>query len=152
MNVNVTVQFGGGNRVTRSYPVGTRLSAIVGDPHVKATLGYGDNIQVLIDRRHVGLDYTVGTDLIVSIETKANQKAAGTVHVTIRFGGANTVERDFPVGTRVGTIINDPNVRGALGIGGNVRAMIDRIEQDEETPVDDGDVIVLETVANQKAA
>lgn len=149
-NVSVTVRFGGGNVLTRQYPVGTRVSQIVNDPSVRAALGYGENVNVMIDRRHVDLNYSVGSSVELVIETRANSKAAD-VNVTIQFGGGNSLRRSFPQGTTVGQVISDPNVRSALGVGGNVRALINRVEQDANTPLDDGDTIVLETVANSKA-
>jgi hypothetical protein len=150
MNINVTVRFGGGNALTRSYPVGTRVSQIINDPSVKAALGYGDNVNVLIDRRHVDLSYAVGNSVELVVETRANSKAAD-INVTLRFGGANTFQKNFPEGTTVGQAISDPTVRAALGISSNVRALIDRVEQDPGAQLENGDVVTLETVANAKA-
>lgn len=150
MNIQVTIRFGGGNVLTRSYPVGTRVSQIIGDPTVKAALGYGENVNVLIDRRHVDMNYPVGNSVELVVETRANSKAA-SINVTFRFGGANSFQKDLPEGTTVGQAIADPTIRAALGISSNVRALIDRVEQDQNATLEHGDVVTFETVANAKA-
>lgn len=149
MNIRVTVRFGGANEITRDFPAGTTVNTILNT--VRGALGFGANVQAMIARRHVEGNYPVGQDVVIDVETKANQKAAD-VNVTIQFGGANSIRRSFPEGTTIGDIKSNRDVLGALGVGGNVRALINRVEQEDEVAVESGDTIVLETVANQKAA
>lgn len=72
--------------------------------------------------------------------------------ITLRFGVANSRGTSVPRGTTIGQVINDPVNRQALGYPNNVKALIRRVEQNQNTPVANGDVIDLETVGTSKAA
>lgn len=151
MNIRVKVTFGGGNSIEQDFPAGTTVGEILRNNRIKTYLGYGDNIQASIDRRHVDDTYRVGERVEITLETKANQKAAD-ITVEVRFGGGNSVEHRCPQGTTVGQVLANNRVKTALGYGDNIVARIDNQEVDNETPVDQGDVISLETRANQKAS
>lgn len=47
--MQVTINFGVGNSITKSYPVGTTVSQVLGDSNLKAVLGYGENVTAVID-------------------------------------------------------------------------------------------------------
>lgn len=149
--VNVTIRFGGGNSVTRAYPVGTTVSQIIGESRNQVALGYGANVQASIARMHIDGNYPVGRDVVIDLETRANQKAAD-ITVTVTFGGGNSTTQTVPRGTTVGQLIENRRVQSALGVGTNVQANIDRVPQTNDTQLEDGDVVNLETIANQKAA
>jgi len=69
--------------------------------------------------------------------------------ITIEYSG-NELRKQFPEGTRVSDVINDPNVRAVLGFGG-VDVLINGVTVTDETPVADGDSLVLVTRASAKA-
>lgn len=73
------------------------------------------------------------------------------IEVTIRFGVGNGVVRQFRNGTTIGQALDDANVRSALGFPSNVRALINRVEQNRNTRLTNGDVLDLETVGTSKA-
>lgn len=75
-----------------------------------------------------------------------------TIRITVSFGHSNRLEKEVPAGTTVGQVVNDANVRAALGYPQNVRPLIHRIQQDVNSPLSNGDEIVLETVGTSKAS
>lgn len=73
------------------------------------------------------------------------------ISVTISYGGDNRLTRSFPAGTTVGQVITDPSVKASLGFGDNAQAVIDGVRQDSATTLRNGDEIVVESRACQKA-
>jgi molybdopterin converting factor small subunit len=71
--------------------------------------------------------------------------------VTLRFGVGNARTTTVARGTTIGQLIADSTNRQALGYPNNVKALIRRVEQNQNTPVANGDVIDLETVGTIKA-
>lgn len=71
--------------------------------------------------------------------------------VTIRFGPANELTREFARNTTVSTLLGDRGIQSALGFGSNVQAVIDGEVQNPASPLADGDVVLIETKANAKA-
>lgn len=74
------------------------------------------------------------------------------IEVEINFGIGNRIIRSFRRGTTIGQAINDATVKSALGHPQGVRALINRVPQNENTALTHGDVITLETVGAAKAA
>lgn len=148
--MRIRVTFGGGNAVERQFPSGTTVGAIIGDRNVQAALGYGSNVQALIDRRVAGNQCQLYDDTTIEIETVANRKAAN-ISVKVSFGGGNSIERSVPEGTTVAAILSDRSVKSYLGFGDNVKAVIDGTAQEGSAPLSQGDHIQVETVSNQKA-
>lgn len=74
------------------------------------------------------------------------------IEVTIRFGVGNGVVRSFAAGTTIGQAVNDVAVKAALGHPANVRALIGRVPQDNNSRLQNGDVVDLETVGTSKAS
>lgn len=73
--------------------------------------------------------------------------------ITIQYGPANAIQKSVPHGTKVADVLNNPAYQAALGYGTNVQALDDdRNPMSPDTTLEDGDVMNLETVANQKAA
>jgi hypothetical protein len=64
----------GTERITRQYPSDATIGDVVGDPSVRAMLGYGDNVRALI----LGVEQEFGTvapaGCTIRVETKANTK------------------------------------------------------------------------------
>lgn len=42
--MSITIRYGSGNSLTKDFPAGTTLGCILGNQHVKAALGYGNNV------------------------------------------------------------------------------------------------------------
>lgn len=72
------------------------------------------------------------------------------MRVTIKAGPTNSMTQDFPAGTTVGQAITNPRIVAGLQISGNMRPIIDGVEQGLSSPLRDGDVIELETRASTK--
>lgn len=149
----VTIQYGPANTITKQVDNYTSVRNLIENPNIKASLGFGTNVQVLDDyRRAVNLDTYVTDGATYTLETVANQKAANGPTVTISYGPANSVTRQFNEGATVGDVLKDTNLRAVLGFGENVQALIDRTPMSPTTSLNDGDEVNLEVVANQKAA
>lgn len=73
------------------------------------------------------------------------------VEYTIRFGVGNARSTTAPRGTTIAAVIADPVNKQALGYPANVKALIHRVEQNQNTPISNGDTIDLETVGTSKA-
>lgn len=73
------------------------------------------------------------------------------MNVTIRFGGTNEVTRDVAPRTTVGNILEDRNLQAVLGFGSNSQAIIEGAIQSPSTPLNEGDLVIIETKANTKA-
>lgn len=71
--------------------------------------------------------------------------------VTIRYGAGDEMTKAFDDGATVRDVLTNTAVKAALGFGDNVRALIDGVEQTSDTELTDGDIITIETRANQKA-
>lgn len=70
--------------------------------------------------------------------------------VTIKYG-SDTHMVTVALGAAIGIIIADTTAKVILGYGDNVRALVNGVEQTNDTVVADGSTINLETRANQKA-
>lgn len=73
------------------------------------------------------------------------------MQITIRFGSTNELTRTVNDRYTVGDVLNDSNIRAALGFGSNVHALVDGQVQNPSTRLEDGDIVVIETKANSKA-
>lgn len=73
------------------------------------------------------------------------------MQITIRFGSTNELTRTVNDRYTVGDVLNDSNIRAALGFGSNVQALVDGQVQNSSTRLEDGDLVVIETKANSKA-
>lgn len=71
--------------------------------------------------------------------------------VSIHFGIGNSVTKEYPAGTTVGSVLGDSNLRAVLGYGENVRAVIDGAPQPATAELSEGDEIHVETNVGCKA-
>jgi hypothetical protein len=76
------------------------------------------------------------------------------VRIAVTFGLSNRIEKTFPAGTTIRSVIADPQVKSGLGYPSNVKPLIHRVDQSQslDAQVQDGDEIVLETVGTSKAS
>lgn len=73
-NIKVQIAFGA-NSVNFTFPEGSTASAVVRDNRVQAALGYGDNVQAVINGVVLQDRTPVEDGDSITVETKANQKA-----------------------------------------------------------------------------
>lgn len=73
--MQITINFGIGNAVTKSYPTGTTVGTVLGDQNLKAVLGYGDNVTAVVDgvRQPATAELSEGDE--IQIETAVGYKA-----------------------------------------------------------------------------
>jgi molybdopterin converting factor small subunit len=154
----VIVSYGPINEVKRQFPDNATVRDVITNPNVRTALGHGSNVQALdTNRRVLSLDSYISDNQSIILETVANTKAndmggeADTIAVTVEYGPINSTTKQFPAGTTVGDVIRNPSIKAALGHGDNVQATVDNVPQGMGTVLEDGDVIQLEVVANQKA-
>lgn len=156
----ITVSFGPTSSTRKEFPDNTTVRQVIENASVRAALGHTTNVQALDGRRrHLDLDTIITHGMEISLETVANQKATGgmgaggegEVTVTVSFGPTSSATKNVPAGTTIGQILGSASWKAAVGFGDNVKALIDRVQQDLNTVVQDGDTIELETVANEKA-
>jgi hypothetical protein len=69
----------------------------------------------------------------------------------VKYGIGNTVSRVAPVGTTIGALLADPQVKGALGYGTNVQGFVAGVPQGNNIPLRDSDVVSVHDVACTKA-
>lgn len=74
------------------------------------------------------------------------------ITVTLKYGLTKEITTEVSDGTSIAQIINDPNNRAVLGLPENVKAVIDGQTVDLDAELSDGDVVVLERQAAEKAA
>jgi len=72
------------------------------------------------------------------------------IQVTVRFG-SESIQRSYPEGTTIGTVLSDRDLKAVCGWGDNVRATVAGVEQPVTALAPDGGTIVVETRANSKA-
>lgn len=74
-NISVSISYGADNSLTRSVPQGTKVGQLLADPAIKAALGFGDNVQAVIDgaRQEAGATLRNGDEIVV--ESRACAKA-----------------------------------------------------------------------------
>jgi hypothetical protein len=73
------------------------------------------------------------------------------ITVTVRYGLSNELTREFKEGTTVGSVLGDPNIMAALGMGSNVVGKIDGSTMEMNHRLEDGDEMDVEVRANTKA-
>jgi hypothetical protein len=73
------------------------------------------------------------------------------ISITIKYGVGDEITKAFEDGITVGQVMANQSVKIALGYGDNVRGLIDGVEQPSSMELSDGDVLNIETRANQKA-
>lgn len=67
------------NELSREVPDQTTVGQLIGDTAVKAALGYGDNIKVLLHGVELPSDAVIPPGETLFVETRANQKATAVV-------------------------------------------------------------------------
>jgi hypothetical protein len=72
--VNITIEYGDNNSLTKGFPEGTTFGQVLGDPAVKAVLGYGDNIEPVVDGVVQPIGNPVSEGDAVLVQVKANTK------------------------------------------------------------------------------
>lgn len=74
------------------------------------------------------------------------------MNITVKFGPANSTSFDAPAGATVGSVLSNPNLKAILKFGDNVRGVVDGVVQTSSSPLSEGDVLHIETKANEKGS
>lgn len=74
--MSITVKYGSGNSLTKTFPVGTTVDGVLKNDAIKGALGFGNNVEGHVD----GVPQTGSTSLrdgiTLAVYDKACQKAA----------------------------------------------------------------------------
>lgn len=74
--INITVRFGSTNEITKEVRDGITVDQVLRDASFKAALGFGDNVQGLIDGAVQPGSNTLEDGDTLVVETRANSKAS----------------------------------------------------------------------------
>lgn len=103
-NMNkVTVKYNV-DEVSRELNEGTTYRQVVSDANLKAVLGYGDNVRVLVNGVEQSMDAAVQNGVIIRIETAANSKAA----VVVKYGSTSVTKEVDDIGDTPDEILSSP--------------------------------------------
>lgn len=72
---SITIRYGATNEVTKSVRPGTTVAQVLGDISIQGVLGFGSNVQALVDGQVLNGTASVSDGDVLVIETKANSKA-----------------------------------------------------------------------------
>lgn len=73
--ISVTIRFGSTNELTREFAAGTTVGSVLSDRNLQASLGFGGNVQAVVDGQVQQSNSPLTDGDVVTIETKANSKA-----------------------------------------------------------------------------
>ena len=71
-------------------------------------------------------------------------------NITVKYG-VDSITKQVESGLTFGDLQENDSIKGALGYGDNVKALVEGIEQNRNTVIPDGAIVRLETAANTKA-
>ena len=74
------------------------------------------------------------------------------MEITMRYGATAELVREFAPGTTVQDLLSNPQVKTGLRLPENVAAVVDGRTLQPHDELNDGDVVVFEKQAAQKAA
>ena len=72
--MTITVKYGVSS-VTREVESGTTYQQLVSDEHLKAVLGFGDNVKASLNGIEQPMANSIPESVLVVLETRANSKA-----------------------------------------------------------------------------
>jgi hypothetical protein len=139
----------GTDSIAKTYESAPTVSQVLGDANIKAVLGFGDNVKLLVNGVEQSSCASLDGVESVVIETKANSKASD-IRVNISYG-ADSISKAFQSGSTIADIVNNPNIKAALGFGDNIKVLSCGVEQPLAAQLSDEDELVIETKANSKA-
>jgi hypothetical protein len=73
--MNITIEYGINNSLTKSFPEGSTYGTIINDSAVKAVLGYGSNVQTIVDGVAQPLTHQAANGDVILVQVQANTKA-----------------------------------------------------------------------------
>ena len=73
--ITVTVKYGIGNEVIKEYEDGITIQDVLGDTDVRAQLGFGTNVNTLVNDEYADPSYELEDGDVLIIEQRASQKA-----------------------------------------------------------------------------
>jgi molybdopterin converting factor small subunit len=75
MNITVTIKHGLTGRLTKEVEMGTTVGQLIRDPNTRGSLGYGENVNALINGDSVGMDEEVEDGDVILIQKSEAKKA-----------------------------------------------------------------------------
>lgn len=145
----ITVQYGS-QKLTREVPDNFTIGQVKSDSHFKAGLGFGDNVNGLIDGVIMGNDVEVEEDEVVVVETACNTKAQDEKSITVRYG-SQTLEKTVPYGWTFGDLRSDAATKAGLGFGDNVSLLVNGVSMPDSAVIANAATVSVETRCNTKA-
>lgn len=145
----ITVQYGS-QKLTREVSDDFNVGNIKTDSHFKAGLGFGDNVNVLVDGVIMDSDAEVDDGETAVVETACNTKAQDEKTISIRYG-SQTMEKVVPYGWTFGDLRADSQTRAGLGYGDNVNLLVNGVAMTDSATIPNAAVVSVETRCNTKA-
>ena len=142
--MSMIINYGLDNTVTTN-DVET-VNDILTSPRLKAYLGFGDNVEAVLNGVVVSSEYVLTHGDVVTLRAKAGNK--GGVSVTVAYGLDNEVTNSSH-GSVFG-LLNDSRLKAYLGFGDNVEAVINGVVVNPSYLLADGDRVVLRAKAGNK--
>lgn len=75
-DLSVTIQYGTGNSITKSFPAGTTVEQVLTSPAVRGGLGYGANVEGHLDGIPMPGTASLRSGDVLSVHDKACNKAS----------------------------------------------------------------------------
>ena len=73
------------------------------------------------------------------------------ISITVKYGIGNEVTKEYEEGVTIQDVLNDANLRAQLGFSTNVNTLVNDEYADPSYELEDGDVLIIEQRASQKA-
>lgn len=73
--MRITTRYGATGEVTLDFPAGATVSSVIADNRVKVALGFGNNVQGIVDGQIQDPGNRLDDGDVLTVETKANAKA-----------------------------------------------------------------------------
>ena len=70
----ITIKFGHNNEVRKPAATFTTVGAVTRNAALRTTLGFGDNVQAMVNNAEVPTTYSLRSGDVVELITKANAK------------------------------------------------------------------------------
>jgi 2-phosphoglycerate kinase len=146
--MKLTIKYGA-ESISKSFDTAPTVAQVIGNPNIKAVLGFGDNVKALVSGIEQDSDASLFGVSELVLETRANSKASD-LRVRISYG-ADGVDKMFDFGSTIADVVQNSNLKAVLGFGDNIKVLVNGVEQTLDTELSDGISLVIETKANSKA-
>jgi len=73
--ITVTVRYGATGELTREFTNGTTAGSVLSNTGIQAALGFGSNVQAVVEGQVLRNETPLSNGDVVTVETRANSKA-----------------------------------------------------------------------------